>query len=79
MEVPMLNGLGSSLTAMRAFSVVSMLLATVDPTGLTHAVAYADSDVEATEQSHERAKVVCVLAETVRRHVVTVVPSCTMH
>jgi hypothetical protein len=75
----MLNGLSSGFAAMRALSVVSMLLATVDPTGLTHAVAYADSDVEATEQSHEKAKIVCVLAETVRRHVVTVVPSCTPH
>ena len=75
----MLNGLSSGLAAMRALSVVSMLLATVDPTGLTHAVAYADTDVEATEQSHEKAKIVCVLAETVRRHVVTVMPSCNLH
>ncbi len=75
----MLNGLAVGYGAMRALSVVSILLATVDPTGQTHAVAYADPDVKATEQPPQKAETVCVLAETVRRHIVTFQPSCKRH
>jgi hypothetical protein len=75
----MLNGLVAGYASMRALSVVSMMLVTVDPTGQTHTVAYAHSDKEATEQSRGRAETVCVLAETVRRQVVTFTPSCKTH
>jgi len=56
---------------------LSTLLATADPTGHTHRIAYAArSDVEAMEQSQRKAQTVCVLAETGRRDVLRLQLSC---
>jgi hypothetical protein len=72
----MLNGLVVGYASIRALSLVSVMLATIDPTGLTHTGAHAQSNAESTERLRGRAETVCVMAETARRHIVTLPPSC---
>ncbi|HET6609788.1 MAG TPA: hypothetical protein VFG62_24175 [Rhodopila sp.] len=73
----MLNGLVGGYYPLLALYVASMLLTTFDPTSHGHRMAYAAcSDVEAMERSQRKAQTVCILAETGRRDVLNVQPSC---
>jgi hypothetical protein len=74
----MLNSLTVGYCPLLALSLVSML-ATVDAAGQTCGTAYAHPDVEAAERSHRKAETLCVVADTVRGRVVTVLTSCHSH
>ena len=75
----MSNSLAVGYCPLLALSLVSMLLATVDATGQIPGMAYADPNAGATERSHKKAETLCVVADTVRGRVVTVLTSCHSH